>query len=80
VKWQEPKGGMFFWLEFPESVNTTELLKTCVELGVAFVPGVTFFAENAPTNCMRMNFTHNDYDATISGMEKMTRAIESVLV
>jgi 2-aminoadipate transaminase len=80
VKWEEPKGGMFFWLEFPERVDTAELLKACVEEGVAFVPGVTFYAENPKHNTLRMNFTHNDYEATYSGMEKMNRAIKRVAV
>ncbi|TFE28131.1 PLP-dependent aminotransferase family protein [Cohnella luojiensis] len=81
VTWIEPKGGMFFWLELPESVDTAELLKTAVDLGVAFVPGVSFFAENdAPKNTMRLNFTHNDFEGTINGMKRLNQAMESVLV
>ena len=80
VTWREPKGGMFFWVTMPESVDSAELLKTAVELGVAFVPGGTFFAENPQKNTMRMNFTHNDTENTIKGMERMSKAMESVLV
>ncbi|MBO9598269.1 MAG: aminotransferase class I/II-fold pyridoxal phosphate-dependent enzyme, partial [Cohnella sp.] len=80
VTWNEPKGGMFFWLEVPESVNTSELLKTAVDLGVAFVPGVTFYAEESKTNNMRLNFTHNDAEATVVGMQRLSQAMSSVLV
>ncbi len=80
VTWNEPKGGMFFWLEVPESVNTSELLKTAVDLGVAFVPGVTFYAEESKTNNMRLNFTHNDAEATVRGMQRLSQAMNSVLV
>ncbi|WP_123041715.1 PLP-dependent aminotransferase family protein [Cohnella candidum] len=80
VTWNEPKGGMFFWLELPEAVDTAELLKTAVQLGVAFVPGATFFAENPKANAMRMNFTHNDTENTITGMNRLSQAMESVLV
>ncbi|WP_027087757.1 PLP-dependent aminotransferase family protein [Cohnella panacarvi] len=80
VTWNEPKGGMFFWLEVPEPVNTSELLKTAVDLGVAFVPGVTFYAEESKTNNMRLNFTHNDADATVRGMQRLSQAVSSVLV
>ncbi|RKP53909.1 PLP-dependent aminotransferase family protein [Cohnella endophytica] len=81
VTWNEPKGGMFFWLELPESVDTGELLKTAVDLGVAFVPGVSFFAEdNSPRNRMRMNFTHNDFEGTVAGMKRLSQAMETVLV
>ena len=80
VTWNEPKGGMFFWLEVPEPVNTSDLLKTAVDLGVAFVPGVTFYAEESKTNNMRLNFTHNDAEATVRGMQRLSQAVNSVLV
>ncbi|WP_373230083.1 PLP-dependent aminotransferase family protein [Cohnella sp.] len=80
VIWNEPKGGMFFWLELPESVDTAELLKTAVDLGVAFVPGASFFAENAKNNTMRMNFSHTDTEGTVTGMKRLSQAMESVLV
>ncbi|XID93213.1 PLP-dependent aminotransferase family protein [Paenibacillaceae bacterium WGS1546] len=80
VTWNEPKGGMFFWLELPESVDAAELLKTAVELGVAFVPGASFYADGSGKNTMRLNFTHNDAEATITGMKRLNEAMESVLV
>lgn len=80
VTWREPKGGMFFWVELPEAVNSAMLLKTAVELGVAFVPGGTFYAENPRNNTMRMNFTHNDAEHTVRGMKRLSQAMESVLV
>lgn len=80
VSWHEPKGGMFFWVELPEAVDSAELLKSAVEYGVAFVPGGTFYAGNPRANTMRMNFTHNDTENTIIGMERLSRAMEGVLV
>lgn len=80
AKWEEPKGGMFFWVELPEEVDTAELLKSAVELGVAFVPGFTFFAEDAKRNAMRMNFSYNDAEVTRLGMERLTKALSGVLV
>jgi 2-aminoadipate transaminase len=80
VSWNEPKGGMFFWLELPESVDTAELLKTAVDLNVAFVPGASFFGDYAKNNTMRLNFTHNDREGTITGMKRLSQAMESVLV
>ena len=80
VTWNEPKGGMFFWLTLPESVDTAELLKTAVDLGVAFVPGVSFFADGSGRNTMRLNFTHNDFEGTVAGMKRLNEAMETVLV
>ncbi len=75
LRWQEPQGGMFFWVELPESIHASELLKLAVEEGVAFVPGTDFYAENPRTNMMRLNFTHTDPDQLIVGMDRLAAAM-----
>ncbi|UQZ83875.1 2-aminoadipate transaminase [Paenibacillus konkukensis] len=79
TRWIEPKGGMFIWLEMPERINTEELLKLAVQEGVAFVPGVSFFATEPQYNTMRLNFTHTDSQQMIEGIERLNRAIRKVL-
>ncbi|WP_028551448.1 aminotransferase-like domain-containing protein [Paenibacillus sp. UNC451MF] len=77
--WIEPKGGMFIWLELPEHINTEQLLKLAVEEEVAFVPGVSFYADEPQHNTMRLNFTHTDTEQMIEGIERLNRAIRKVL-
>jgi len=79
VNWNEPKGGMFFWVEMPESISTSELMPRAVEEGVAFVPGISFFADNPKHNTMRLNFTFADGDTIALGMERLNRAVQSQL-
>ncbi|NEW07216.1 PLP-dependent aminotransferase family protein [Paenibacillus sp. SYP-B3998] len=79
LKWEEPKGGMFIWVELPEQIRAEDLLKIAVQEGVAFVPGSTFFAENPKYNTMRLNYTHTDRENTILGMQKLAKAMESYL-
>jgi 2-aminoadipate transaminase len=79
AKWNEPKGGMFFWVELPEPIKAEELLKLAVQEGVAFVPGSTFYAEEPMYNTMRLNYTHTDRETTILGMQKLTAALQSSL-
>ncbi|MNG20721.1 2-aminoadipate transaminase [compost metagenome] len=79
LKWEEPKGGMFIWVELPEHIRAEELLKIAVKEGVAFVPGATFFAENPQYNTMRLNYTHTDKETTALGMKKLAKAMESYL-
>lgn len=79
LKWEEPKGGMFIWVELPEQINAADLLKIAVKEGVAFVPGATFYAENPKYNTMRLNYTHTDRESTILGMKKLAKAMESYL-
>jgi 2-aminoadipate transaminase len=79
AKWNEPKGGMFFWVELPEPIKAEELLKLAVQEGVAFVPGSSFYAEEPMYNTMRLNYTHTDRETTILGMQKLTAALQSSL-
>ena len=75
LRWNEPQGGMFFWAELPETIDASELLKLAVQNGVAFVPGVDFYAENPRRNTMRLNFTHTDRDTMKLGMERLAAAL-----
>lgn len=79
VTWSEPKGGMFFWIEMPESIDTAELMKVAVENGVAYVPGASFFADRPKHNTMRLNYTFADNNTMKLGMERLDRAVTSVL-
>jgi 2-aminoadipate transaminase len=56
VTWTRPEGGMFVWLTLPAGIDTMALLPRAIERGVAFVPGAPFFADNAPTNTLRLSF------------------------
>jgi len=55
-RWVMPRGGMFFWLELPPDADALALLPRAVARGVAFVPGVAFFADAAKANTMRLSF------------------------
>ena len=54
--WRVPVGGMFFWVELPEGIDATALLPHAVELGMAYVPGAAFFANDARVNTLRLSF------------------------
>lgn len=76
-----PKGGMFFWLELDESVNTTQLLKVAVDRGVAFVPGAPFYVgDDVKHNTFRLNFTHSTPEKIKKGMEILTDVLQENIV
>ncbi|WP_407271536.1 PLP-dependent aminotransferase family protein [Radiobacillus sp. PE A8.2] len=75
IKYQIPKGGMFLWVNMPEHVNTTELLSTAVDRGVAFVPGAPFYVSNPQQNTMRLNFTNAEPEKIKLGMERLVTVI-----
>ena len=76
ASWVEPKGGMFFWLELPEEINTEKLLQFAIQEGVAFVPGKGFYVNNQKSNTLRLNFSHSNSDRINSGMERLNTAYE----
>ena len=54
-RWQMPGGGMFFWVELPEGVDSEALLVKAVARGVAFVPGAPFSPARR-ANTLRLSF------------------------
>ncbi|GIP34438.1 PLP-dependent aminotransferase family protein [Paenibacillus sp. J2TS4] len=77
LRWNQPKGGMFLWLELPDGCKAEELLVSAVEEGVAFVPGTPFYADEPRTNTCRFNFTHSGREEMALGIERFSRAMSS---
>ena len=53
-----PHGGLFVFASLKEGFQADSLFKTCIENGVAFVPGEPFYPEGSHTNTMRLNFSN----------------------
>ena len=68
AKWNSPKGGLFLWVELPESVNATELLMEGVERGVAYIPGSNFYTTETH-NHIRLNYSHPSIDDIVEGIK-----------
>lgn len=72
VRWTRPQGGMFVWLELPDSVNTERLLRQALDgHGIAFVPGCAFFSDRRRSSALRLNFSLNPEDAIEEGMRRL---------
>ena len=56
VKWNQPAGGMFLWLELPEGMDSEEMLKKALVRNVAYVPGTPFYANEPVRNTLRLAF------------------------
>lgn len=72
-----PKGGMFFWVELPKQVNSTELLNEAVKEGVAFVPGAPFYVSNPKQSTLRLNFTNSEPALIEEGMNRFVKVLET---
>lgn len=70
-KWQEPKGGMFMWIEGEENLDVTKLLNAAVKNGVAYVPGAPFYVNEPKLNTFRINFSHSTPENIQLGMDRL---------
>lgn len=75
VSYTNPQGGMFIWAKLPEYIDTAKLFPLAIEEGVAFVPGESFFSNDAPKNTMRINFTNSSIEQIDEGMRRLARAL-----
>ncbi len=74
-----PDGGLFTWLELPEQIDTTVMLRDAVAQKVAYMPGREFFVEGQPIrdNCMRVSFGGVSPERILVGMERLAKVIHS---
>ncbi len=72
VTWTKPEGGMFVWVEAPETVNGTALLERAIkEANVAFVPGSAFHADRSGQNTLRLAFSVNKPERVREGVRRL---------
>ncbi|MFJ3724057.1 PLP-dependent aminotransferase family protein [Streptomyces sp. NPDC090045] len=73
--WNLPEGGMFVWARLPENHDATDLLKTAVTHGVAFVPGAPFHATTPDPRTLRLSFTTHTPTEITEGVARLGRAL-----
>ena len=68
VRFTRPDGGLFIWVELPESLNAVSLLSRAIERKVAYVPGAHFCIGEGHENTLRLNFSNSTEDQIVTGM------------
>lgn len=80
IKWVNPQGGMFLWLELPEDLNTDELFDKAVEQKVAFLPGSKFYPTGYEKhNGLRLNFTFPTKEQIDEGIKRLSKAVKILM-
>jgi 2-aminoadipate transaminase len=79
LSYSKPEGGLFIWVELPESVDSEELFVKCLENDVAFVPGVPFFPNGTKKNTLRLNYSNMPKDKIHEGMKRIGEVVHCVL-
>jgi 2-aminoadipate transaminase len=85
IRWVRPRGGLYFWLELPEPIDTGlsgPLFDRAVAEGVLYVPGEYCYPKEGPParrNMLRLSFGNSSCDQIVRGMESLARALRQVL-
>lgn len=79
VRFVEPGGGFFIWLEFPDTVDTHQVLSVALEQNVGFLPGVKFSGRTDLKNFARLSFSYYDVPQLEEGARRLGQAVREYL-
>ncbi len=68
ARYTKPEGGLFIFAELNEGMNAVDLLKKCVDRGVAYVPGTYFYPLGGHESTFRLNFSMSTVEQIEKGM------------
>jgi DNA-binding transcriptional MocR family regulator len=72
-----PEGGYFLWVEFPEEVDTEQLLTAASERGVVFVKGSDFMLDGG-RNALRLAYSGVTPDQIDEGVRRLGEALAAI--
>lgn len=73
----KPEGGMFIYGKLP-NINTTLLVRKCLEEGVVFVPGSEFYSKDTRSDEIRFNFTHCNSENIYKGLKLIQKILYNI--
>jgi 2-aminoadipate transaminase len=75
ARFLEPRGGFFYWLTFPETVDTRVLLPRAQAERVRFLPGSRFSSSGALGNCLRLSLSYHAAEELEEGARRLGAAL-----
>ncbi|MEW5993121.1 MAG: PLP-dependent aminotransferase family protein [Candidatus Zixiibacteriota bacterium] len=71
IRWTEPEGGLFLWVELPLHMSAKELLPKAVGQKVAYVYGQPFYPDGRGDNTLRLNFSNATHEGIVEGIKRL---------
>jgi DNA-binding transcriptional MocR family regulator len=79
IAFVQPEGGLFFWARLTgargQVADGAAFAKRAIEKGVAFVPGVPFYAASPDTSTLRLSFATADVARIDEGVARLKQAL-----
>jgi len=80
VKFFEPKGGYFLWLEMPENCKGADVAKLALsEFNVRVLPGQACSATGSYQNCLRISYSSQPKDVLLDGIDRLGKAMHKYM-
>jgi 2-aminoadipate transaminase len=79
VTFTVPRGGFYIWLQLPEGVDATPILKKGIEKGAVAVSGKTFDPAGITNNHIRLSFCNTPVEKIWEGIPMIADAIKEEL-
>ena len=77
VTWTRPEGGLFLWVELPESMSAKDLFDQAIENDVAYVWGEPFYPNGGGENTMRLNFATASHEEIEQGTKRLAEVLKA---
>ncbi|GAA4678928.1 aminotransferase-like domain-containing protein [Phytohabitans rumicis] len=77
VRFTEPDGGYFLWIELPDDVRADDVFAAAAERGVAVVKGSDFLLEGGE-HALRLAYSAVTVDQVDEGVRRLAAAVEAV--
>jgi 2-aminoadipate transaminase len=79
IKFTNPEGGLFTWIELPDGISAREILDKCLERKIAFVPGGSFFPNENKENTLRINYSNMPEDRIEKGLRIIGEVVKEYI-
>lgn len=76
IKISKPKGGLFYWIELEEGLDSVKLFEDCLKSGISIVPGPAFGSGDRFRNCFRISFGSPVTEGIRDGVKKLGELIK----
>jgi 2-aminoadipate transaminase len=80
VRWNEPEGGYFLWLDLPPDVDAASLLDRAAAAGVPFVKGSDFYLDEGGEQAARLAFSFASPQEIGEGVARLARLVREAAV
>lgn len=77
-KWESPKGGLNLWVELPDHIDGSCLLKRAIEQSVSFVPGVYFDPYGQDRSRIRLTYSYMNETKIREGIRQLVHISRSL--